>query len=54
MITCIWLALEIFYEEAKNDYSNALNRLEYSIVITSHTLEKGFSHFKLRPFGVKK
>ena len=36
------------------NFSNSLNRLEYSIVITSHTLEKGFSHFKLRPFGLKK
>ena len=42
------------YKSNNMNYSNALNRLEYSIVITSHTLEKGFSHFKLRPFGVKK
>ena len=45
-----------FYKE-NNMYSSAnldLNRLGYSIVLYTHTLEKGFEHFKLRPFGKRK
>ena len=31
-----------------------LHKLGYSIGILSHTIEKGLSHFILRPFGEKK
>ena len=31
-----------------------LNRLGYSLIFHTHTLEKGLSHFDLRPFGEQK
>ena len=45
-----------FYKE-NSMYSSAnldLNRLGYSIVLHTHTLEKGLEHFNLRPFGKRK
>ena len=42
-----------YYKSNNMNISRDLNSLEYSLIITGHTLEKGFSHFKLRPFGIK-
>jgi hypothetical protein len=43
-----------YYISNYMNISRDLNSLEYSLVIIGHTLEKGFCHFKLRPFGIKK
>ena len=38
-----------------NMYSDEnLNKINYLLLIQQHTLEKGFCHFELRPFGQKK
>ena len=43
-----------FYESNNLGSFQDLNKLGYSIGILSHTIEKGLSHFILRPFGEKK
>ena len=43
-----------YYITNNMNSSKGLNSLEYSLVITEHTLEKGFTHFNLRPFGIHK
>ena len=43
-----------YYITNNMNSSKGLNSLEYSLVITGHTLEKGFTHFNLRPFGINK
>jgi len=34
--------------------SENTNKIGYFIIYQCHTIEKGMSHFKLRPFGQKK
>ena len=43
-----------FYIENNMRAKEDLNRLGYNIIFTTHTLEKGMSHFVLRPFAEKK
>ena len=43
-----------FYKNYSMKSKEDLNRLGYEIVINTHTLEKGMSHFELRPFTQNK
>ena len=43
-----------FYVANNMHSQENLNKLSYLLIIHQHTLEKGFSHFDLRPFGQKK
>ena len=43
-----------YYISNNLNFSRDLNSLEYSLIIAGHAIEKGFSHFNLRPFGIKK
>ena len=42
-----------FYLNNSNNQDN-LNKIGYMLLFHTHTLEKGLSHFELRPFGQKK
>lgn len=43
-----------FYKKNNMKATDDLNRIGYDTVIITHTLEKGMSHFELRPFGQRK
>ena len=43
-----------FYQKNNMAATEDLNRLGYSLIFHTHTLEKGLSHFDLRPFGEQK
>ena len=43
-----------FYIKNNMHSAEDLNRLSYELVIITHTLEKGMSHFDLRPFAQEK
>ena len=43
-----------FYLKNSNNQVKNLNSLGYAIIFHCHTLEKGLSHFELRPFGKEK
>lgn len=45
---------EEFYKKHNMAAEEDLNRLGYSLIFHTHTLEKGLSHFDLRPFGKQK
>lgn len=42
------------YEKYNMKSKETFNKLGYSLIFNTHSLEKGLSHFKLRPFGRKK
>jgi len=43
-----------FYNVYNMESNETFNKLGYSLVFQTHSLEKGLSHFKLRPFGENK
>lgn len=43
-----------FYQKHNMAVTEDLNRLGYSIIFHTHSIEKSLSHFDLRPFGIKK
>ena len=43
-----------FYQKNNMASTEDLNKLAYSLIFLTHTLEKGLSHFDLRPFGQRK
>ena len=43
-----------FYSKNKMRSEENLNKIGYSLLVYEHTLEKGLSHFDLRPFGKTK
>ena len=43
-----------FYQKHNMAASEDLNRLGYSLIFQTHSLEKSLSHFDLRPFGKQK
>ena len=45
--------INIYSNNTMDLYDN-MNKIGYSVIINSHSIEKGLSHFKLRRFGGKK
>ncbi|KAG4097257.1 Nitroreductase [Neocallimastix lanati (nom. inval.)] len=43
-----------FYNKYNMVSNETFNKLGYSLIFQTHSLEKGLSHFKLRPFGKEK
>ena len=43
-----------FFNLNNMNTNKSMNKLEYKLIMLSHTLEKGMAHFKLRPFASKK
>jgi len=43
-----------YYNEYNMKSKETFNKLGYSLILNTHTLEKGLSHFNVRPFGEKK
>jgi len=45
---------KIFFQKYNINAKETINNLGYSLLLRTHSIEKGLSHFNLRPFGKKK